>query len=605
MKRKYPFWQLATCFSMFSCSVAQQETPPQQEDEKPVSYTEISIPANKSYIEPWDDQAPPMNYNPDADEEVVKGWSSADHSLVGYYELTQGTYITSLSLKVNSSDQTDFQLTVSSPDDPSYQEISYQQVEGSGSFEEVVFDTIEVAAKGFYRFELSPTAASGSEVAEVESFLFKTEQGSARYAKWLSSPSVHLNYKPGDQVSREYDWLYGEINVPQGYDPMYTFYMCIGFYRGYFGIQVNRTTERRVLFSVWDSSDVPDDRGDVDPDDLVTLVDKGEEVYAGGFGNEGTGGQSYWKYPWETAVPVKFIMNVRKNEDNTVLLSAWFKDVEEEGWKYMATWKAPKEQRYFDGFHSFLENFGNRNGQEVRMAHYYNMWGKEVDGDWINFNRATMTHTDGVPEGREDYAGGLVDENPSLFYMSSGGYTHADEQKVSVATIQTVSPEADLGALKARVDEAIENQVIPFEKAGWSVVDFSSEETSGEGADNGRAEDAIDENPGTFWHSQWAGANPGYPHFITVDLGESKEGTGLIIQNRSKKNGRPKTIKVQVSEDNNHWEEIATLEFPLDGGAVKFPESASFRYIKLTMESGHFDGTEGDFFVHAAEIGLF
>jgi len=239
------------------------------------------------------------------------------------------------------------------------------------------------------------------------------------------------------------------------------------------------------------------------------------------------------------------------------------------------------------------------------MAHYYNMWGKEVDGNWINFNRATMTHTDGVPEGRDDYAGGLVEGNSSHFYMSSGGYTHADEQKASLATVQTVSPDADLIALEARVDEAIENQVIPFEKSGWSVIDFSSEETSGEGEDNGRAEDAIDENPATFWHSQWAGASPAYPHFITLDLGESKEANGLIIQNRSKQNGRPKIIKIQVSEDNSNWEEIGILEFPLDGGAVEFPESVTFRFIKLTMEEGYHDGTESDFFVHIAEIGIY
>ncbi|GGF18295.1 DUF3472 domain-containing protein [Echinicola rosea] len=570
-----------------------------------VVYKDFFIPANKSYMEPWDGQAPAMQYNPDADQDVVTGWQSLDHDLVGYYELSPGQYITGLSLKTAAGEQTDFQLTISSPNDVAFQAVSTASLAGKGDFEEIIFDTIQVAQTGFYRFELSPISKSGSEVAEVERFVFRTESGSARYAHWLSSPSVHLSFKPGDQVSRDYDWLYGQINVPQGYDPMYTFYMCIGFYRGYFGIQVNSATERRVLFSVWDSSDVPDDREDVDPEDLVTLIDKGDQVHAGGFGNEGTGGQSYWKYPWETAVPVKFIMNVRRNNDNTVLLSAWFMDVESEGWKYMATWKAPQEQRYFDGFYSFLENFGNRNGQKVRMAEYYNMWGKEVGGSWINFNRATMTHTDGVPEGRDDYAGGLLDGASQRFYMSSGGYTHADEQAVSTATASANAPAADLTALSARVDKALDNQVIPFDKAAWIVTDFSSEEVSGEGADNGHAADAIDDNPATFWHSQWAGANPGYPHHITLDLGQELTAKGLLIQNRSKQNGRPKTVQVQVSDDNQTWSSLGTLSFPLDGGAVDFTNSENFRFIKLTITEGYHDGTESDFFVHAAEIGLY
>ncbi|WP_200975992.1 DUF3472 domain-containing protein [Echinicola sp. 20G] len=600
-----PIFVLIFCTSCAAEDVSPIIDEPDSTETETVYANRQLIPANKSYMEPWDGQNPAMSYNPDADQDIVEDWISVDHNLVGYYELTPGKYITGISLKIADGGETDFQLKITSPNDESFQEISNAVVSGSGSFQETLFDTIQISQKGFYRFELDPISKTGVQVAEVDDFIFLTDKGSARYAKWLSSPSVHLSFKPGDQVAREYDWLYGEINVPQNADPMYTFYMCLGFYRGYFGIQVNSASERRVLFSVWDSSDVPDDREDVNPEDLVTLIDKGEEVYAGGFGNEGTGGQSYWKYPWETAVPVKFIMNVRRNNDNTVLLSAWFKDVEAEGWKYMATWKAPKEQRYFDGFYSFLENFGNRNGQELRMAEYYNMWGKEVDGNWINFNKASMTHTDGVPEGRDDYAGGLLQGSSSKFYMSSGGYTHADEQSVSFANIQTNTPGADLSVLTARVDEALDNQVVPFDKDNWSVIDFSSEETSGEGADNGRAADAIDENPATFWHSQWAGGNPGYPHYITLDLGASREAKGLVIQNRSKQNGRPKTIEVEVSADNSTWTSLETLSIPLDGGAVNFNAPATFQYIKLTITEGHHDGTESEFFVHVAEIGLY
>ncbi|WP_221410979.1 DUF5077 domain-containing protein [Elizabethkingia sp. JS20170427COW] len=49
---------------------------------------------------------------------------------------------------------------------------------------------------------------------------------------------------------KSYNWLYEEVEVPKGYDPLSTFYMAIGFYRGYFGMQTNSDTERRVLFSV-------------------------------------------------------------------------------------------------------------------------------------------------------------------------------------------------------------------------------------------------------------------------------------------------------------------------------------------------------------------
>ena len=36
-------------------------------------------------------------------------------------------------------------------------------------------------------------------------------------------------------------------------DPVHTYYMACGFQRGYFGMQVNSPTERRIIFSVWDT----------------------------------------------------------------------------------------------------------------------------------------------------------------------------------------------------------------------------------------------------------------------------------------------------------------------------------------------------------------
>ncbi|MEN7547741.1 DUF3472 domain-containing protein [Rapidithrix thailandica] len=564
----------------------------------------ISIPANKSYIEPWEEQSPAMKYNPDADRDVVRDWSSLEHQLVWYLELAPGEYLTGITLQVEEGQQSSFQFTVSSPSQSEYDETFETLAVGVGTFQEVQLGTFQVKEKGFYRLELNPVSKTGAKIAKVKSINFQTN-GEVRFAKWLSSPSVHLRYQPEDQVAREYDWLYGEINVPEGYDPLYTFYMCIGFYRGYFGIQVNSSIERRVLFSVWDSSEEHNDRDNVQKENLVSLVDKGHQVNAGSFGNEGTGGQSYWKYPWNTGVPVKFIMNVRKLKNKSALLSAWFKDVETEGWKYMATWRAPKEDRYFNGFYSFLENFGNRNGQKVRKAYYYNMWGKEVGGNWVNFNLASMTHTDGVPEGRSDYAGGLRPGSSAQFFMSSGGYTPAQEHKTSISERQMTAPTVDLNVLKGRVNKALKNEITPLDKSMWKVLDFSSEETSGEGAENGRAADAIDGHPATFWHSQWSGSQPGYPHFIRLDLGEQVESKGMIIQNRSKSNGRPESIHLSVSKDCTAWSEIGDFEIPVNGGNIDFPETKTFRYMKLTVNSGHHDGTEKNFFVHIAEIGLY
>ena len=63
-------------------------------------------------------------------------------------------------------------------------------------------------------------------------------------------------------------------------DPVGSYYMACGFRRGYFGIQVNSPTERRIIFSVWDSGTEAVDRSKVSAEDRVQLMGKGEGVVA-------------------------------------------------------------------------------------------------------------------------------------------------------------------------------------------------------------------------------------------------------------------------------------------------------------------------------------
>lgn len=60
-------------------------------------------------------------------------------------------------------------------------------------------------------------------------------------------------------------------------------------------------------------------------------------------------------------------------------------------------------------------------------------------------------------------------------------------------------------------DEVPQNEI--------SIVSFSTEEPSGEGANNGKAIHAIDGDVNTFWHAQWTGGGSTMPHEIVFDLG--------------------------------------------------------------------------------------
>ena len=55
-------------------------------------------------------------------------------------------------------------------------------------------------------------------------------------------------------------------------------------------------------------------------------------------------------------------------------------------------------------------------------------------------------------------------------------------------------------------------------RAGWKIAYADSEEHERE---DGSAENAIDGNPATYWHTQWSSSSPNHPHHLVLDLGKS------------------------------------------------------------------------------------
>ena len=135
--------------------------------------------------------------------------------------------------------------------------------------------------------EISAIGISGSCVNSETAFV-KNNDGN--YFYWgRRGPSVHLNYNTKGLENIE--WFYSEITVPEKNDVIGSYYMANGFGEGYFGMQVNSETERRVLFSIW-SPFTTDDPRKIPADQKIILLKKGKNVYTGEFGNEGAGGQS-------------------------------------------------------------------------------------------------------------------------------------------------------------------------------------------------------------------------------------------------------------------------------------------------------------------------
>ena len=426
------------------------------------------IPANKAYAEPFAPGRPgvsiPVGYP--ENKGIVSYWRDQTKSVVWYLYQKNGSYDFSFNNIVDEGKTLEFELTVT----PTYQIAGFKNLKkkltfkGTGKSDSLFVANILVPNTGYFRYELKPISNPASAI-KINSLVFKSLQpnGQVNQTDYQSSPSVHLSFSTTAPTTKSYNWIYQEILVPKGGDPLATYYMSLGFFRGYMGIQTNSTTERRVLFSVWDSKDAENDKS-ITKQDFVSFVDKDEATTINSFGGEGTGGQSYVKTAdWKTDEPVKFIMNIKAEDNNSVLLSAWYQ-LKGQDWKYVATWRAPKEHRMFDGFYSFIENFGHTNGQLRREAYYYNAWGKEAStGKWLNFNKVRFSNTDGKVGQRVDFEQGVSPKFADRFYMSSGGYTPTLKTANEIP-LSSKSFDVDLKPFEDRILLALKNEAGNQEK---------------------------------------------------------------------------------------------------------------------------------------------
>lgn len=303
-----------------------------------------------------------------------------------------------------------------------YQEI---EIEKSDEFQSVYVGEFNVESTGYQEINLSGVSADGTDFGEVSHVIVAGEAApaSVKYVKddfyWgRRGPSVHLGYDVPEEAG-DVEYFYNEITVPEGNDVIGSYFMANGFSHGYFGIQVNSETERRVLFSVWSpySTDNPED---IPEDKRIVLLEKGEGVHAGEFGNEGSGGQSYRKFMWEAGKTYGFLLKGVPYDSESTAYTAWFFDPDAGDWALIASFKRPETSNYLTGLYSFLENFITDAGVLKRTGYYSNQWVINSSGEWHEISKATFTaDATARKDARLDYEGGV--EN-GRFYLKNCGF---------------------------------------------------------------------------------------------------------------------------------------------------------------------------------------
>lgn len=315
-----------------------------------------------------------------------------------------------------------------------------------GAATEFPLGKLSLTKPGYVRVDLqgvSKTAAQYAQVSDlvvhsatkdVKLSFVKTNEGNMFY--WgKRGPSVHLGYNmPRDKTIR---YAYSELMVPQGQDPIGSYFMANGFGEGYFGIQVKSPTERWILFSVWSPFHTNNPNEIPEEEKIITLV-KGDDVRVGAFGGEGSGGQSICVFPWKAGTTYKFLNSVQPDGKGHTIYSAWFGEVGKNEWKLIARFQRPKTDKNLTGFHSFLENFDASRGYYGRSSLHANQWVCDVDGQWHELTQARFTG-DGTAGGghRLDYAGGIAKDG---FFMRNGGF-FSDRVAINQVFTRKASPD--------------------------------------------------------------------------------------------------------------------------------------------------------------------
>lgn len=386
-----------------------------------------SIPAFTAYAVPAEESTDEAESNMFTVKDGLHNWTDAAQQIQFYYHLHHtGKLQLALLLKNKTAGNL---LTVAVAG-----KTFTINVPAGAAFKKINVGTVNIPSTGFYPVIISCKTKKGKTIADIQSLELDGEavqdiQFNAKERR--NAASVHLRYPLADSIKTIA--FYNEITVPAGMDPVHSYYMACGFGRGYFGMQVISPTERRIIFSVWDAGNEAVDRNKVSDDNKVKLMAKGEDVFADGFGNEGTGGHSHWIYNWVAGTTYKFLVTAAADSaTQTTSYAGYFFIPELQQWKLVACFKAPKDGNTLKNLYAFSENFVGTNGQQMRKAYFSNPWIRRDNGDWKELTQATFSYdATGKAGDRTDYGGGT--EN-NAFYLWHGGYQPATAKYGDVFT---------------------------------------------------------------------------------------------------------------------------------------------------------------------------
>jgi len=240
----------------------------------------------------------------------------------------------------------------------------------------------------------------------------------------------------------------------------------------------------------------------------------------------------------------------------------------------------------------------------ARTSHGFDYDGVKLDALWSTadaLERGTSIQYTTISSGvqtlflsRDSSKITLVDRKPGTPFSFQSVYV---PEKASIDTFHTAWTTLPV------------NYLAKVSKAGWSITGFDSQEPSEAWWSSydycGMAKAVIDDILSTFWHSQWNGGQPGYPHWFSIDMGTEVSIASIEVFRRQGHSDGQTKHQFLYSDDGITWTDYGTfgMDVNTDAGqkfsCLTIPSIPTARYIKYVALEGP------NFYAFLAEINVY
>jgi hypothetical protein len=201
---------------------------------------------------------------------------------------------------------------------------------------------------------------------------------------------------------------------------------------------------------------------------------------------------------------------------------------------------------------------------------------------WVNNTGKTVV----VNAAYADSIGNVIEQSFTSSQINGVGYVSGLSGSDPIKITATVTDESRIKS------DPVEVTITPLAeiklpKKSWTIAAFSDQEAGGEGPVNGYATAAIDGNIGTFWHSSWNDAQPPYPHWISINLGQAATISRVGLVNRQNATSGQTEIQLMGSTNGTVWTDLGTYPFQQKNAEQFFPVTPQrWQYIKVVLTKG-------------------